>query len=179
MQRVLGIVSLRIWPKNRYWTNPFVSVLYNSAVYTSVASNNFVITFVTNSHFESGSYWNATEVFPEYGWRSDNSTTGKKYGDIGHQTDSDYIQLFNSMLEGYNASTPSYQDLTPSQCTKLYKDLAPNYGNLFLITNYTSNARHNNTILTMGSPTDQRVALSHEWMCSYPQPPHADVTMMG
>ncbi|PUU77994.1 hypothetical protein B9Z19DRAFT_1127485 [Tuber borchii] len=84
-------------------------LLYNSAVYTSLAANDFLITVVSNNHFEPGTYTNTST------WRiipfqdlSLNTTTGKRYGDIGYQTNSSKIQLFSSMLEGLNASTQGY-----------------------------------------------------------------------
>ncbi|PUU76464.1 hypothetical protein B9Z19DRAFT_1052015 [Tuber borchii] len=125
-------------------------LLYNSAVYTSLAANDFFLTRVTSDHFDLGGYLNATEVFHSYRWTSRNATTGKEYGDIGYQTDSHDTQQFTSMLEGHNASTPSYQDLTPSRCANLYnRDFVSNRRNLFLITNYTSNSRFNNTLLSL------------------------------
>ena len=79
-----------------------------------------------------------------------NATTGKEYGDIGYQTNSHEIQQFVRLLEGYNTSTPSYEDLTPSHCANLYNwDYIPNCRNLFLITNHTSNATFRNTLLEL------------------------------
>jgi len=120
---------------------------------------------VTKNHFEPGAYSNATALFSPYRFTTINTTTGKEYGDIGYQTDSHDIQLFNSMLEGNNGNTPSYKDLTPFECMNFYNtDLMSNYRNLFVITNYTSNAEHNNTILFMGMVNHQ-ASLPYEWMC--------------
>ena len=143
---------------------------YNSAVYTSLGANEFYVVLVTSDHFEPGAYAN-TSWLGHTGqlWQSRNTTTGKQYGDIGYQTDSHDIQLFNNMLEGHNTDPQSYEDLTLSQCINRYNtDFVPDHRNLFLITNYTSNAKYNDTLLSVGvvfpvlgpSPPSR-------WMCSY------------
>ena len=134
-------------------------------MYTSLAANDFFGALVTNNHFEVGAYSNTTEVTYLFLKLTRNATTGKEYGDIGYRTSSHNIQLFTSMLEGYNASTPSYEDLTPSQCAKFYNtNFVSQRRNLFLITNRTSTATFNNTLLAFfdiqgddPSPTN--------WMC--------------
>ena len=142
---------------------------YNSAVYTSLAANEFLIAFVTNNHFEPGSYSNTTGAPPRFRKISHNATTGKEYGDIGYQTDSHDMQLFISMLEGYNGSTPGYEDLTPSQCIRLYsKNLVSDRRNLFLITNHTSNATYNNTFLDAWWFIDGGMISAASWTCLWP-----------
>jgi len=120
---------------------------------------------VANNHFEPGAYSDTTGVNSWFRENSCNATTGKEYGDIGYQTDSYEIQLFTSMLEGHNASTPSYEDLTPSQCTNLYKaDFMSNHRNLFLVSNHTSDDTYNNTILDMTIVMGDEIS-SNSWMC--------------
>jgi len=137
---------------------------YNSAVYASLMANNIFVTAVTSNHFEPESYSNTTGMFYPYRWTSLNATTGKEYGDIGYRTDSHDIQLFISMLEGYNSSTPNYEDLTPSQCISLYtRGYMSNHRNLFLITNLTSNSMSNDTLLRL-SLFDQIQSMENGWM---------------
>jgi len=119
---------------------------------------------VTNNHFEPGAYTNTTKVFSSYDWQWIN-TTGNEYGGTGHPRDSHDIQLFTSMLEGYNSSTPNYENLTPSQCTNLYKtDFVSSHRNLFLITKTASDATHNNTLLDFWT-VDSRSISPSQWMC--------------
>ena len=83
-------------------------------MFTSLASNDFFVTLVASNHFDPGAYSNVTGLDLD-DWflnASRNTTTGKAYGDIGYQTNSHDIQQFLRLLEGYNASTPSYEDLT-------------------------------------------------------------------
>ena len=106
---------------------------------------------MTNSHFEPRAYNNRSisdiRAFQDL---SLNTTTGKEYGDTGYQTNSSNIQLFSNMLEGLNASTQTYEDLTPLECTKVYNnDFLSNRRNLFLITNDSSNTTQGVTILDM------------------------------
>ena len=97
---------------------------------------------------------------------SRNTTTRKEYGDIGYQTDSHNIQKFISMLEGHNASTASYQSLPPSQCANLYNtDFVSSRRNLFLITNHTSTAKFNNTLLKFFNVQANDTSPTN-WMCS-------------
>ena len=106
---------------------------YNSAVFNSLAANGFLVSVVTKDHFEPGAYSNIREAIPEW----------DVYGVPGSE-------LFSSVLEGYNAGAASYEDLSPSECTKLYNtDYMPSHSNLFLITKHSSNATHNNTLLDM------------------------------
>ena len=117
-------------------------------MYTSLAANDFFVTLVASNHFDPGAYLNTTKLDHRFLAASRNATTGKKYGDIGYQTDSHDIQQFTSLLEGYNTSAPSYEDLTPSQCANLYNwDFLSHRRNLFITTNHTSNATFNNTLL--------------------------------
>ena len=106
------------------------------------------VTAVTNNHFELGEYSNKTGIPNEYLVLIRNVTARSEYVDIGYPTDSHAIQLFTSMLEGYNSSTPSYEDLTPSQCLDLYNpDFLSSHRNLFLITNHTPNSTSNSSLL--------------------------------
>ncbi|KAG0126957.1 hypothetical protein HOY82DRAFT_523938 [Tuber indicum] len=137
-------------------------LLYNSAVYNSIAANNFVVTLVTNDHFEPGAYSNMAEAlfgfYQEY-----------YYNNITEWMESERqnIPLLNSVLEGYNASTQDYEDLTPQDCTKLYNtDFMSNHRNLFLIAKHSSNATHNNTIVNMFEVQANGISPS-SWMCDY------------
>jgi len=139
-------------------------------VYTSLAANDFLVTLVANNHFDPGAYSNATAAgLGLIQWTPGTGRVYKGYRDIANQTGLRSIELFSSMLEGHNASTPSYEDLTTSQCTNIYKtDFVSNHRNLFLIANYTSNATYNNTILDMRVVMGQDVS-SSSWMCNSPQ----------
>ena len=104
-----------------------------------------------------------------------NHTNEDRYGGIRYVTDSPDFQLFTCMLEGYNASTLSYQDLTPSQCINLdYTDLLSSHRNLFLITNHTSNSNSNGTpgFSLTHSPILRYIldtgtgGLRRSWMCA-------------
>ena len=102
-------------------------------MHTSLAANDYLITFVTRNHFQPGAYTNTTEMDSWFGKMSHNTTTGKNYDDIGYQTDSHDMQQFISMLEGGNGSTPNYEDLTPSECIRLYStDFVSDRRNLFI-----------------------------------------------
>ena len=139
---------------------------YNSAVYTSLAANDILITFVTSNHFEPGAYSNTTGDDTAFRYFSRNDTTRKEYGDPGYQRDSHDVQLFHSMMKGYNPDPLSYEDLTPSQCTTFYNaDFLFNRRNVFLITNYTFDDPYNNTLLYM---TWDRGGGTHStWMCYF------------
>ena len=63
------------------------------------------VTAVTNNHFEPGAYSNKAGIPNEYLVLIRNVTARSEYADIGYPTDSHAIQLFTSMLEGYNSST--------------------------------------------------------------------------
>ena len=140
-------------------------------MYTSLAANDFLVTAVTKDYFEPGAYSNITEAFPRYFYQEiyHNSSTGVTiYGDNGDSRGSYDKQLFSSVLEGYDTSTRSYEDLTPSECTKLYNtDFVSNHRNLFLITNHASNTTHNNTLLDMiHVQVRNDVASPSSWMCN-------------
>ncbi|PUU77973.1 hypothetical protein B9Z19DRAFT_1115177 [Tuber borchii] len=135
-------------------------LLYNSAVYTSLAANDFLVTAVTKDHFEPGAYSNITDALISNSYRSYNATSW------GGSYDS---QLFSSVLEGYDTSTQSYEDYTPSECTRLYNtDFVSDHRNLFLITKHTSNTTHNNTILDIIHVSGEGASPS-SWMCDYDQ----------
>ena len=140
---------------------------YNSAVYTSLAANDFLITVVTNNHFEKGAYTNTTiEPIDNFRELSLNAATGKKYGEIGYQVDLPDIQLFSSMLEGYNISTGRYKDLKPLECIKAYNtDFVSSRRNLFLITKNSSNTTNNNTVLDMIRISSNDPAPA-SWICT-------------
>ena len=140
-------------------------------MYTSLAANDFLVTAVTKDYFEPGAYSNITEAFPRYFYQEiyhNSSTDVTIYGDNGDSRGSYDKQLFSSVLEGYDTSTRSYEDLTPSECTKLYNtDFVSNHRNLFLITNHASNTTHNNTLLDMiHVQVRNDVASPSSWMCN-------------
>ena len=141
---------------------------YNSAVYTSLAANDFVAIAVASNHFEPGAYRNTSRIsFSGVRWVLRNTKTGKEYGEIGYQADSHEIQLFNSMLEGRDTGARSYEDLTRSQCANLYSaEFVSSHRNLFLITNYTSNVRYNNTILVYWF-VEHRTTVPSYLLCSF------------
>ena len=144
-------------------------------MYTSLAANDFLITVVTNNHFEKGAYTN-TNIEPIDNFRnlSLNTATGKKYGETGYQTDSPDIQLFSSMLEGYNISTGRYKDLKPVECIKAYNtNFVSNYRNLFLITKNSSSATNNNTVLDMNRISSNGTAPTN-WICTEYGPRKSD-----
>ena len=119
-------------------------------MFTSFAANSFLVSVVTKDHFEPGAYSNITEAIP--------------YWDAFGVPSS---ELFSSVLEGYNESTNSYEDLTPSECTKLYNtDYMSNHRNLFLITKHSSSTTHNNTLLDMISVRSAGIS-PDSWMCAY------------
>ena len=77
------------------------------------------------------------------------------------------LRTLISMLEGYNGSTPDYEDLTPSQCMRFYNaDYLSDRRNLFLITNHTSNATYNNTFLGTWSVKGGGSSTAR-WMCFF------------
>ena len=127
-------------------------------MYTSLAANDFLVVFVASNHFDPGAYSNTTRLdLYSFITMPQNGTTN-----------SHDFQQFTSMLEGHNTSTSSYEDLTPSHCANLYnRDFVSSHRNLFLITNHTSNATFDNTLLGMlrvdGSNYPQG-----RWMCPVP-----------
>ena len=140
-------------------------------MYTSLAANDFLITVVTNNHFDKGAYTNTT-ISPINNFRdlSLNAATGKKYGDSGYQADLPNIQLFSSMLEGHNTTNGRYKDLKPLECTKAYNTyFVSNLRNLFLITKNSSNTTNNNTVLDM-IPISSHDTAPTSWMCTDSDP---------
>ena len=146
-------------------------------MYTSLGANDFLIVLVTNNHFEPGAYTNTSGITSnKFLSASANDTTLDTYGQVGYQEDRHDIQLFNSMLEGNNTGSGSYEDLTPSQCASLYNtDFISTHRNLFVITSHTSNTTHNNTLLDWApfKPTASRPMV---WMCGYILP---DISLAG
>ena len=132
-----------------------------------MARNTFFVTAVTNNHFEPGAYSNTTEILNEYLLLIRNATAEAGYGDIGYKypTDSPSFQELTSMLEGYNANTLSYEDLTPLQCLKIYNtDPLSSNRNLFLITNHTSNSTSDDTLLRASYETGFQ-EMQSSWIC--------------
>ena len=135
-------------------------------MYTTFAANDFLVAGVTNNHFELGAYSNATRMFNEYLLliRNASAESGRQDIEYKYPTDSPDFQLFISMLEGYNSSTPNYEDLTPSQCISLYNtNLLSGHRNIFLITNHTSNPSSNNTILGLSYSYGFQVMIDTWW----------------
>ena len=136
-------------------------------MYTPIARNFFFVTAVTSNHFEPGAYSNTTEILNEYLLLIRNAKVEAGYGNIGYKypADSPDFQLFTSMLEGYNGSTQSYEDLTPSQCLNIYNtDPLSNHRNLFLITNHTPNSTSNDTLLRASYETGFQ-EMQSSWIC--------------
>ena len=119
-------------------------------MFTSLTANGFLVSVVTKDHFELGAYWNITEVIH-----------GRDvYGDPDSE-------LLSSVLGGYNGSNKSYEDLTPSECTKIYNtDCLSSHRNLFLITEHSSNTTHNNTLLDIIYVTGVET-LPSIWLCAH------------
>ncbi|PUU75533.1 hypothetical protein B9Z19DRAFT_1053764 [Tuber borchii] len=165
-----GVKNLfRIKPERRLlwiaigFTSIPLHLLYNSAVYTSLAANGFFITFVTSNHFEKGGYKNTTiaQIDKFMGLLS-NTTSEKNDREILPE-----IQLFSSMLEGYNTSTERYKDLTPLECLNAYsRNFVSSHRNLFLITKHSSNTTYNNTVLNMAVFSGAG-ALPGDWRSPY------------
>ena len=136
-------------------------------MYTSLATNYFIVIGVSKNHFAPRGYSNTIGIPKEYLWLMGNATAGAGYGGIGYkyQTDSPDFQIFTSMLEGYNASIPSYEDLTPSRCLNLYNTyFLSSHRNLFLITNHTSNSTSNDTLLRIAFDNGFQ-AMINSWIC--------------
>ncbi|KAG0124857.1 hypothetical protein HOY82DRAFT_633202 [Tuber indicum] len=134
-------------------------LLYNSAVYNSIAANNFVITLVTENHFETGSYSNKTKAVLDF-YQEFKNITNRSPHSISD------VQLYSSVLEQYSTRSQDYESLTPSKCVKLYNtDFVSNRRNLFLITNHTYNTIHNNTVLSM-TKVEGNMTWSNRWICS-------------
>ena len=137
---------------------------YNSAVYTSLAANDFLVTVVTKDHFEPGAYSNITDALISNSYRAYN-WSGFRLSEF--RTGPYDSQLFSSVLDGYDTSTQSYEDHTPSECTKLYNtDFVSDHRNLFLITKHSSNTTHNNTLLDIINVRSEGFSPS-SWMCAY------------
>jgi len=113
---------------------------------------------VTNNHFEPQAYSNMTEALVRYSLTSP-QTKEMRYGYPD-------IQLLRGVLDGYDTSTNTYEDLTPSECTKLYNtDFLSNRRNLFLITKRSSITFHNNTFLDIINVRSEGISPS-SWMCA-------------
>ena len=163
---VIGLTSIPLHLMYAYIAVParvranYKNCRYNSAVYTTVAGNDFVVTVVTNDHFEPGAYSNMTEALNGYFQMPFYALAVNRYGYPD-------FPLYSGVLEGYNINTSSYEDLTPSECTKLYDtDYVSRHRNLFLITKHSSNTTHNNTILDMVHVGNLGISPS-SWMCAY------------
>ena len=134
-------------------------------MYTALTTNVFFVAAVTKDHFEPRAYSNRTGTLNEYLVMIRNKTAKYSNGDIEYPTDSPDFQLFASMLEGHNASSERYEDLTPSRCLYLYNtDLLSSHRNLFLITNHTSNSTSNDTILRISSDSGFQ-EMQSSWIC--------------
>ncbi|KAG0126956.1 hypothetical protein HOY82DRAFT_626498 [Tuber indicum] len=137
-------------------------LLYNSAVFNSIASNGFSVTLVTNKYFEQAPYSNMTEVVFDF-YLELYKATNRTIFTI-HQE----AQLA-SVLEGYNANPEGYENLTPHDCMKLYDtDFMSSHRNLFLIAKNGSNATQNDTLLNIGIVSAIRFPRS-SWMCGFHQ----------
>ncbi|PUU77977.1 hypothetical protein B9Z19DRAFT_1143995 [Tuber borchii] len=131
-------------------------LLYNSAVYTSLAANDILVTIVANNHFEHRAYSNMTEELVRY-FSALPPTREMRYGYPD-------IQLFRGVLDGYDASTNTYEDLTLSECTKLCNtDFLSNRRNLFLITKRGSATFLNKTLLNIINVRSEGISPS-SWM---------------
>ena len=121
---------------------------------------------MTKDHFEPGAYSNITDALISNSYRAYN-WSGFRLSEF--RTGPYDSQLFSSVLDGYDTSTQSYEDHTPSECTKLYNtDFVSDHRNLFLITKHSSNTTHNNTLLDIIHVTGTE-ASSSSWMCDYDQ----------
>ena len=117
-----------------------------------------MVAVVTNNHFESGAYSSVAQALSSDFGRLDGSQA--RFGPIN-------IELFSDVLARYNTSLQRYEDLTPSECAKLYNtDFVSNHRNLFLVTKHRSNTTHNNTLLDMIHVRGEGVSPS-SWMCAY------------
>ncbi|KAG0126954.1 hypothetical protein HOY82DRAFT_626494, partial [Tuber indicum] len=138
-------------------------LLYNSAVYNSIAANEFVVTLVTDNYFEQAAQSNATEALLDFyqEYNITNLTT------VNIPMSAIVTETFNGVLEGYNTDARGYEDLTPGGCTKLYNtDYMSSHRNLFLITEQSSNASHNKTLLNINIVYADSISPS-SWMCDY------------
>ena len=130
-------------------------------MFISLQSNEFAVAVVTNNHFELGAYSNLTEALTDY-FLMPPTAMDKVHN--RYPT----IKRFSGVLEGYNASPNSYEDLTPSECTKIYNnDFMSSHRNLFLITKDSSNTTHNNTLLDMIGFWGIGGVSPSSWMCAY------------
>jgi len=144
-------------------------------VHTTLAANEFLVAAVTGP-FELGAYSNMTEVMHDWEVRYRDTSRFKleAYSNISEETFREgvvdrgsYIELVSGVLGGYNANSDSCEDLTPSECTKLYStDFVSDRRNLFLITKDSSNTMRNNTLLQIIEVWDLGVRPSN-WMCGY------------
>ncbi|KAG0126949.1 hypothetical protein HOY82DRAFT_491143 [Tuber indicum] len=137
-------------------------LLYNSAVYNSIAANNFVVTLVTSNHFDQPPYSSMTEALFDF-YREMYNITNTDEGLVPLRGDA----LFRKVLEKYDASSGDYEDLTPRECTQLYNtDFMSSHRNVFLITKDSFNATHNSTLLNIIHVRADGIVPS-SWMCDY------------
>ncbi|KAG0635395.1 hypothetical protein HOY80DRAFT_1093543 [Tuber brumale] len=160
LERVLLWIAIGI-------TSIPLHLLFNSAVFTTLGSHDFLITVVTNNHFEPGAYSNMTEVLNDYYEKLYHITDPDGEGYLASLYGTPQLGQLSSLLEEYNTSTQNYEDLEPSKCTKLYNnDFLSDHSNLFLIAKQSSNTTHNNTLLGILGANSHWIPLSH-WMCDY------------
>ena len=131
-------------------------------MYTSLAANDFAVAIVSNNHFEPGAYTNITKAETSF------LSTLTPAEQILYKTslnNTNEIESFIRMLKGSNASATGYKDLSPSQCTELYKtEFMSSYRNLFLTVNHSSNVTYNSTVLWV-TRIYARKEMSSGWMC--------------
>ncbi|KAG0124856.1 hypothetical protein HOY82DRAFT_633199 [Tuber indicum] len=160
-----------LWIAIRITSIP-LHLLYNSAIFTTLGVNDFLVTVVTNNHFEPGAYSNMTEVLSGYYQERYNLTDPDGEGYLASLYGSPQLGQLGSLLEEYNTSTRIYEDLTPSECAKLYNnDFLSNRRNLFLIAKHSSGTTHYNTLLSILGANSHWIPLSH-WMCDYQKSSH-------
>ncbi|PWW79641.1 hypothetical protein C7212DRAFT_341907 [Tuber magnatum] len=158
----IGVPSVRNlfrikWQRTLLWiaigvTSIPLHLLYNSAVYTSLAANDYVVAVVANSSFYPGASWNITDALGGY-----RNFPGLKAG-----------EPFGPVIERYRGAKRTYQYMDPFNCVELYtKDFISDRSNLFLITKDSSTSPHNNTIRAMFRAEDIGPAGStpSSWMC--------------
>ncbi|KAG0126952.1 hypothetical protein HOY82DRAFT_626483, partial [Tuber indicum] len=170
----IGVPSVRNlfrikWERTLLWiaigvTSIPLHLLYNSAVYNSIAANDYVVTLVTDNYIEQAPQSNATDALLDFYqelYNIENRTTMNIPMYVG------VTETFNSVLEGYNTDPQAYEDLTPGDCTKLYNtDFISSHRNLFLITRQSSNVTSNNTIINIMEVSAEGISPS-SWMCDY------------
>ena len=136
-------------------------------MYTSLAANDFFAAVVSNNHFELGVYTNITKV--ETSLLPALTPTEKVQYETSLNNTND-IEPFRRMIEGYNASSKGYKHLSPFECANLYNvEFVSGHRNLFLMTNHASNTTYNYTVLKVISVRAEQMA-SSSWMCRYRKP---------